>query len=115
MLRNYLQKSYMLIIGCTQNCQNLLTFCGEQEYFTKSNCWGLKGYTMRPLYMLKTRAGAVSSWLRREIATHLAQQEIHWCTEVASKVGIMSVSISASRRTDPAWPSTTAVQWTSMY
>ena len=43
MLRNYLQKSYMLIIGCTQNCQNLLTFCGELEYFTKSNCWGLKG------------------------------------------------------------------------
>ena len=26
----------MLIIGCTQNWQNLLTCCGELEYFTKS-------------------------------------------------------------------------------
>ena len=43
------------------------------------------------------------------IATHLAQhadaasaqQELHWCVEVASKMGILSVATSSSRRTDP--------------
>ena len=31
-----------------------------------------------------------------------AQQEIHWCAEVSSKMGILSVATSSSRRTDTA-------------
>ena len=31
-----------------------------------------------------------------------AQQEIHWCAELASKMGMLSVVTSSSRRTDPA-------------
>ena len=85
-------------------------------------------YTMRPLYfprehfstittddvsvttsvrrrkifnMLKIRTGAVTPWLPRKIATHLAQQEIYWCAEVASKMRILSVATSSSRHTDP--------------
>ena len=30
------------------------------------------------------------------------QQEAHWSTEVASKMGILSVAAGSSRRTDPA-------------
>ena len=39
--------------------------------------------------------------------TASAQQEIHWSAEVASKMAILSVSASSSRRTDAAQPSAT--------
>ena len=39
----------------------------------------------------------------------LAQQEINWCDEVASKMGILSVATSSSLHTDPACPGATAV------
>ncbi len=29
------------------------------------------------------------------------QEEIHWCAEVASKIGILSVATSSTGRTDP--------------
>ena len=56
---------------------------------------------------LKTRAKAVTSWLRRDIMTPLAQSALPrrnssstaWCAEVASKMGILSVATSSSRRT----------------
>ena len=50
---------------------------------------------------------AVTSWLRLKIATQLAQQapprcnrRSPFCAEVSSKMGILSVATSCSRRTD---------------
>ena len=59
--------------------------------------------------MLKTSAAAITSWLRREIATHLAQQalprrKMDWRGEVASKTGILHrCQPSRNRAGNPAF------------
>ena len=66
--------------------------------------------------MLKIRAGAVTSLLRRKncdvfgaTGAASAQQETHWCAEVAPKMGLLSVATSSSWRPDPAKPRAIAV------
>ena len=71
---------------------------GHDERLTQANIPHVE-YPRRGIYVLITPE---NSDVPSATGTASAQQEIHWCAEVASEMGIVSGAISSSRRTDPA-------------